>query len=235
MPVWRKASKRKIQLKPRAAPESRRQRAFLQGRFFQAQHQQQEEGADDGPGTGDDRRGQRDVVDEEADAAHDEHGGGQFAFFHDLVPCGSFSVRQGLRGGGAFLGQKLPLPLSNSPHPEKTFFGSGLMVSVAASQALSSCCSPLCRHAGRKRPAGIFPVSPGDRHGGNCGGRHGKTILRITGRPAAVCSPSLLPCPAGDQSKRFWQEEGSARGGGRPFFKKGPSFPRPSQTTDRRR
>ena len=69
----------------------------VQGRFFQAQHQQQEEGADDGPGTGDDRRGQRDVVDEEADAAHDEHGGGQFAFFHDLVPCGSFSVRQGLR------------------------------------------------------------------------------------------------------------------------------------------
>ena len=65
----------------------------VQGRFFQAQHQQQEEGADDGPGTGDDRRGQRYVVDEEADAAHDEHGGGQFAFFHDLVPCGSFSVR----------------------------------------------------------------------------------------------------------------------------------------------
>lgn len=79
----------------------------VQGRFFQAQHQQQEEGADDGPGTGDDRRGQRDVVDEEADAAHDEHGGGQFAFFHDLVPCGSFSVRQGLRGGGAFFGGRL--------------------------------------------------------------------------------------------------------------------------------
>ena len=125
------------------------------------------------------------------------------------------------------MGKNCPSPSQTLPHPEKTFFGSDPMVSVAASQALSSCCSPLCRHAGRKRPEGIFSVSPGDRHGGNCGGRHGKTLLRITGRPAAVCSPPLLPCPAGDQSKRFWQEEGSARGGGRPFFKKGPSSLRP--------
>ncbi|EEB32008.1 hypothetical protein DESPIG_03111 [Desulfovibrio piger ATCC 29098] len=47
--------------------------------------------------------------------------------------------------------------------------------------------------------------------------------------------PPPLPCPAGDRDKSFWQEEGSARGGGRPFFKKGPSSPRPSRLTDRRR
>lgn len=104
----------------------------VQGRFFQAQHQQQKEGADDGPRTGDNRRGQRDVMDEKADAAHDEHGCRQFAFFHDVVSCGSFSVRQGVRGGGAFFGQNCPSPLNLSP-PRKNFFRSGPMVSVTVS------------------------------------------------------------------------------------------------------
>ncbi|SFV73210.1 hypothetical protein DESPIGER_1364 [Desulfovibrio piger] len=73
-------------------------------------------------------------------------------------------MRQGLRGGGAFFGQKLPLPLSNSLPPRKNLLPVG---PDGLRRCLMSAATvvPALHATARQQPPYVFSLaSPGDRH-----------------------------------------------------------------------